>query len=343
MNTVRKAAARFPFTPFPRGWFFFELAKNMPAGKLVGRQWMGEDVVGWRDASGRICVANAFCPHLGAKLSPATGGTLQDGNLVCPFHGFTYDATGACVATPFGPPSAACRLRVFPAEEVNGFVFAYYDETGAGPDWHLPVREEKGWTKTLTHVYSLKTHPQETSENVIDLSHLSVLHGFDEVGHSGRFEIDGPSFRTDFRFDGDYHFPMFRAMRTELEAEVQIWGLGFLFVETVSRALGARTLNWFLATPVDGERVDILVSAKVQALPDSGVRALRVVPRALREKLMLPIVMYEFKKNIERDFTVWENKAYREYPLLTAADGDILAFRRYCQQFYPAADQAAAG
>ena len=112
--------------------------------------------------------------------------------------------------------------------------------------------------------------------------------------------------------------------------------MGFLFVETLSQALGARTLNWFLTTPLDGETVEILVSAKVQALDGSGIKAIRLVPKSWRQKITLPsLVMYEFRKNIERDFMVWENKAYNEYPLLTEADGEIFRFRRYCQQFYP--------
>ena len=118
---------------------------------------------------------------------------------------------------------------------------------------------------------------------MIDLSHLSVLHGFDEVAHSGNVEIDGTCFKTDFRFDGSYHFLLLRGLRTELSAVVEIWGLSFLFVETVSKALGAKTLNWFLATPVDGENMDILVSAKVQALDDVGIKAL--CPKSCRKKL----------------------------------------------------------
>ena len=173
-------------------------------------------------------------------------------------------------------------MRVFPVEEVNGFVFGYYDETGNAPDWRLPGMEEDGWTRTLTHRYAVKTHPKETSENVIDLSHLSFLHGFDGVGHSGHVEVDGPCFKTDFRFNGNYNYPILRRYRVELSAVVQIWGLGF----------------W-------------------------------------RQEITLPLVMYEFRKNIERDFMVWENKAYNEYPLLTEADGEIFKFRRYCQQFYP--------
>ena len=334
------ANGRFPFTPFPRGWFFFDLSKNLPVGRLVSRQWLGQPAIAWRGEDGNVCIANAFCPHLGAKLAPESGGTVRNGNLVCPFHGFTYDTTGKCVATPFVEPNPACRLRVFPAEEINGFVFGYFDERAREPEWRLPRMEEEGWTKTLTHVYSLRTHPQETSENVIDLSHLSFLHGFDAVGHSGKVEVDGPCFKTDFRFDGSYNYPLLKRVSNELEAEVQIWGLGFLFVDTVSKSLGARTRNWFLATPVDGDNVDILVSAKVQAIDAGGIAGLNRVPRRLRERIMLPLVMYEFKKNIENDFMIWENKTYREYPLLNEADGDILRFRRFCMQFYPAADTA---
>ena len=333
---------RFPFTPYPRGWFFFELSKDMPVGKLISRRWLGESVVGWRGEDGEICIADAHCPHLGAKLAPETGGSVRGGRLVCPFHGFIYDTSGACVSTPFAAPNPACRLRVYPTDELNGFVFAYYDERGAAPDWRLPSMPEEGWTNTLTHVYSVKTHPQETSENVIDLGHLTFLHGFDGVGHSGTVDIDGPCFKTDFRFDGSYNYPLLRRVRTELSAEVQIWGLGFLFVETTSESLGARTLNWFLATPVDGDNVDILVSAKVQALDGGGIPGLKAVPKRLREKLMLPLVMYEFKKNIENDFMVWENKAYRPYPLLNEADGEILKFRRFCTQFYPESESGAA-
>ena len=192
----------------------------------------------------QICVASAFCPHLRAKLAPETGGRIMHDRLVCPFHGFTYDVSGACVSTPFAPPNPACRLRVFPTEEVNGFVFAYFDDPAREPvrepDWRVPSIDEAGWTETLTHRYLVRTHPQEARKNVIDLSHLSFLHGFDAVEHSGKVEVDGARFTTDFRFDGNYNFPFLRGRRTELSAVVNTWGLGFLFVKTVSKSLGAR-------------------------------------------------------------------------------------------------------
>ena len=62
---------------------------------------------------------------------------------------------------------------------------------------------------------------------------------------------------------------------------------------------------------------------------------MRYVPKKIREQFMPPWVLYEFKRKIERDVMVWENKSYNERPMLNKTDGDILKFRRYCTQFYP--------
>ena len=97
-----KQAAKFPLSTrtrcplpaFPDGWYFVALSRDLQPGTLLGRQWMGQPIVAWRDQDAAVCVAGAYCPHLGARLSPETGGRLKDGRLVCPFHGFEYDASG---------------------------------------------------------------------------------------------------------------------------------------------------------------------------------------------------------------------------------------------------------
>ena len=93
--------------------------------KLMQKTWMGKDIVVWCDENGRVCVAEAFCPHLGSYLGPAAGGRICDGPLVCPFHGFEYDATGQCVATPSAEPPKTAKLRVFTTREINDLIFAW--------------------------------------------------------------------------------------------------------------------------------------------------------------------------------------------------------------------------
>ena len=83
---------------------------------------MGEDIVAWIDDDGCVCIADAYCPHLGADLGPVSGGRMCEGRLVCPFHGYEFDATGQCVATPFAEPPKTAKLRVFETQEVLGMI-----------------------------------------------------------------------------------------------------------------------------------------------------------------------------------------------------------------------------
>ena len=118
---------RFPFTPFPRAGIL--RVKN--AGGQAGQAWA---VVGWRSADGDLCIAHAFCSHLGAKLTPDAGGSIRDSNLVCPFHGFTYAS---------GTRSHAVRYSILPAASglrraAQAFAGENFDELGREPDWRLP-------------------------------------------------------------------------------------------------------------------------------------------------------------------------------------------------------------
>ncbi|MYF65556.1 MAG: Rieske 2Fe-2S domain-containing protein, partial [Chloroflexi bacterium] len=126
MTTRRAEPDNAPLpSPFPEGWYFITSREAIQKARLIQKTWMGEDIIVWCDESGRICVAGAYCPHLGSDLGPAAGGRVRDGRLVCPFHGFEYDATGQCVATPYAPPPRAARLRVFAPQEIAGLIFAW--------------------------------------------------------------------------------------------------------------------------------------------------------------------------------------------------------------------------
>ncbi len=86
--------------PFPEGWYFVASRQFITKKKLIQKTWLGQEIVAWCDTEGRICVAESVCPHLGSELGPEVGGKVRNGCLVCPFHGFEYDASGQCVATP---------------------------------------------------------------------------------------------------------------------------------------------------------------------------------------------------------------------------------------------------
>ncbi|MYE02346.1 MAG: Rieske 2Fe-2S domain-containing protein [Alphaproteobacteria bacterium] len=121
--------------PFPEGWYFVASRKAIEKKKLLRKTWLGEQIIVWCDRDGGVCVAEAYCPHLGADLGPEAGGRVRGGRLVCPFHGFEYDITGQCVATPYAPAPKSARLRLFETRQILGLVFAWHSTAGRAPQW----------------------------------------------------------------------------------------------------------------------------------------------------------------------------------------------------------------
>src|ERR1051325_12113467 len=58
---------------------------------------LGENIVLWLDADGKPAALQDRCCHRTAKLSL---GYCSKGNVVCGYHGWEYDRTGACVRIP---------------------------------------------------------------------------------------------------------------------------------------------------------------------------------------------------------------------------------------------------
>ena len=62
----------------------------------VHLQMLGDDLVLFRDTAGTVAALSDWCPHRGARLS--LGVCEFDGTVTCPYHGYTFDGTGQCVA-----------------------------------------------------------------------------------------------------------------------------------------------------------------------------------------------------------------------------------------------------
>ncbi len=181
-------------SPFPEGWFYVASVRDVRKAGLVQKTWMGESIVTWIDDAGQVCVAEAICPHLGSFLGPSAGGRVSEGQIVCPFHGFEFDTSGRCVHTPYAAPPRSARLRVFATRIVCGLVFGWWGIDGREPQWDLPSEEpdQTGWCDLRIRTLRFRGHPQETTENSVDLAHLRYVHGYGSVDRVDPLAIDGP-------------------------------------------------------------------------------------------------------------------------------------------------------
>ena len=114
---------------FPTGWFLICFSDELKTGDVKSVKFMGQDLVAFRTESGKACVSDAFCPHMGAHF--AYGGQIEGEAIRCPFHGFCFDTEGTCVKTGYGtkPPRKA-KLRTWPIQEMNGLVLVYHHQDG---------------------------------------------------------------------------------------------------------------------------------------------------------------------------------------------------------------------
>ena len=91
--------ARSPF-PVPVRLVLHRLPGGLPDRSSRRRIfYFDRHLVAWRDDAGELHVQDPFCPHLGAHLGH--GGTVEDCQIVCPFHGWKFDAEGVNTEIPY--------------------------------------------------------------------------------------------------------------------------------------------------------------------------------------------------------------------------------------------------
>jgi phenylpropionate dioxygenase-like ring-hydroxylating dioxygenase large terminal subunit len=190
-----------------RYWLPALLAADLPEPDCAPMRvrLLGEDLVAFRDSSGRLGLLDDYCPHRCASLF--LGRNEQDG-LRCIYHGWKFDVEGNCVDMPTEPPDSRYKERVhataYPLVELAGVLWAYM-----GPKEKQPPLPAMEWTRApATHLFVSKTREEcnylQAIEGGIDTAHSTYLHnnnlsdrlGFRQMDGAPRLEVE----RTDYGF-----------------------------------------------------------------------------------------------------------------------------------------------
>jgi nitrite reductase/ring-hydroxylating ferredoxin subunit len=314
---------------FPIGWFCVAASTDVQPGAVRGVTFMGQDLVLFRGRSGVLGLVDAYCPHLGAHLGH--GGRVEGETLRCPFHGLCFDRSGVCASAHAS--RARARVRAWPVREKHGLVLAWYHPEACEPDWEVPDLDVEGYSPLLVHVFGLRGHPQETSENSVDTGHLGVVHGYTDLEVLDT-RTSGPRLTVDFRFR---RFTGKGKLGISLlaQAHVEVHGLGYSFIDLRMPDLGVHGRQFVLSTPTEQDRIELRVAVTIEDMR----RLPRVGPFLPRfsTHLFSHAVFSMFKSDVGRDFDIWKNKRYLPSPALSRGDGPIMLYRRWAAQFYPAA------
>lgn len=324
--------------PFPDGWYAVAASADLRPRGVLSRQLGGQDLVVFRTASGVVGVLDAHCPHLGAHLG--CGGRVQGESIQCPFHALRFSPRGRCVAGETGSTRELRHsLRAWPVQEKNGFVLVYYSGAGEAPGWEVPELEVNQWTPPVTHTARVRAHPQETSENSVDLAHFSVVHGYDAVSLLDQPELDGPHLRTSYgahRRIPSLPRRLSEWLKMRIEYDVDLWGLGYSLVHIRVPGLGLFLRLWVLSTHTDGEFVSLTLACSAHRRPGAGAPAWsHWLPWPLLSRFLPRVVLGQVVQDVRQDTLIWANKIHLDPPALMKGDGPIGLYRRYVRQFYP--------
>lgn len=129
----------------------------------------------WRSDAGLVAVADR-CSHREAKLSL---GSVADGCITCPYHGWVFGDGGRCVAIPSSgagatiPPIA--HLESLPIAEHYGLVWFCPGEP-AQPVPHLATEYDDAFTRlnTATEIWNVSV--TRMIDNMLDVAHFPYTH-----------------------------------------------------------------------------------------------------------------------------------------------------------------------
>jgi phenylpropionate dioxygenase-like ring-hydroxylating dioxygenase large terminal subunit len=139
---------------------------------------MGEDLVMFRDGSGRVGLLELNCPHRGTSLEY---GLIDARGIRCCYHGWLFDVEGQILDTPGEPATSTLRDRLchgaYPVLEFGGLVFAYMGPPDKRPPFPLyDTFDLPGLALRPAAQFMLPCNWLQVKDNSMDPVHTSFLH-----------------------------------------------------------------------------------------------------------------------------------------------------------------------
>jgi phenylpropionate dioxygenase-like ring-hydroxylating dioxygenase large terminal subunit len=137
---------------------------------------LGEPLVLWLDEQGKPAAVRDRCCHRTAKLSL---GHVAQGRICCPYHGWEFDGSGACVHVPQLKPNCAIpanyRVSAYACAERYGYVWVCLED----PLMDIPrIREAEDFNYRLIQEFyePWQCAGLRVMENELDLAHPTFVH-----------------------------------------------------------------------------------------------------------------------------------------------------------------------
>lgn len=159
---------------FKRFWYpVIPLAQLSDGPKAF--ELLGQPIVVWVDSEGKPAAVQDRCCHRTAKLSL---GKVINGNISCPYHGWTFNSSGTCVRVPQlqnGTISSNYKVEAYRCVERYGYAWVCLGD----PLIDIPDISEAGDTnyRQIHEFYERwNCAGLRVMENELDMAHPTFVH-----------------------------------------------------------------------------------------------------------------------------------------------------------------------
>jgi 5,5'-dehydrodivanillate O-demethylase len=186
------------------------IGPGTPAGEVLRRYWhpislaqdlsdenptkfvriLGEDLVIFRDKSGRTGLIADKCAHRSASM---VYGRVEERGISCVYHGWLYDCEGNILETPPERNDAimkSVKIKSYPVQVYLGLIWTYMGPVPVPPMTHYDTTHRKDGRRQILIHAPLDCNWFQAMENSMDPAHLQVLHQASIGGRNGRTPVN---------------------------------------------------------------------------------------------------------------------------------------------------------
>jgi phenylpropionate dioxygenase-like ring-hydroxylating dioxygenase large terminal subunit len=155
----------------PDYWYPIAWSRELKPGRMLARRYAGEPIAVARSQDGALFALEDRCAH---RQVPLTHGVVEGCAVRCGYHGWAYDAAGACIDVPYlGRERLPNGVRSYPCREVDGLIFVFPGDASlaqARLPKALGARASRAY-KTRELNREVAAHYTFMHENLFDMNH----------------------------------------------------------------------------------------------------------------------------------------------------------------------------
>lgn len=162
--------------PFVKNcWYIVAWSSEITGDSILARRICDVPLAVFRTEDGPKALYDS-CPH---RFAPLSLGKVENGSVVCGYHGLGFNGAGTCTTNPHGPITKTMCVKSYPAFERYKAIWVWLgDAEKANPELIPPLEfQDTKYENSIGFGYIHgKANYKLYVDNIMDLSHADFLH-----------------------------------------------------------------------------------------------------------------------------------------------------------------------